>query len=157
MSTQLQTVMLCHLGNHQLAYKPPSCFDMSVSCVLSYSAQKELPWYSLFSRQRRTLLVSSSLSSALFFSNGIPFPLITRASNQLGANGPFPSSQIHHISLTTLPQDTPCPVEINYWLLSHTFPYYPRSPCVNIYNFNINCFSSQLLPLLLLIYFRVIH
>lgn len=138
MSTQLQTVMLCHLGNQQLAYKPPSCFNMSVSCVLSYSTQKELPCYSLFSRQRRTLLLSSSLSSALSFSNGIPFPLITRASNQLGANGPFPSSQIHHISLTTLLAP-----------LTHTFPYYPRSPCVNIYNFNINCFSSQLLPLLL--------
>lgn len=108
MFTKLQTVMLCHLGNHQLAYKPQSCFDTSVSCVLSYSAQKELPCYSLFSQQRRTLLVSSSLSSAHSFSNGIPFPLITRASNQLGANGPFPYSQIHHISFTTLPPSLSC-------------------------------------------------
>lgn len=108
MSTQLQTVMVCHLGNHQLAHKPPSCFDMSVSCVLSYSAQKELPCYSLFSRQRRTLLVSSSLSSALSFSNGVPFPFITRGSNQLRANGLFPSSQIHHIFLTTLPPSLSC-------------------------------------------------
>lgn len=161
MSTQLQIDMLCCLGRHQLAYSKLHSSYSWTTCLFHVFwvtvHNKNFHTAPLFpiNWQKGTFLLSSSPSSALSFARGIPFPLITRASNQLGANGPFPSCQIYRISLTTLPPSLPCG-NILLAPLTH-FPHYPCSPCVNIYHFNIKWSSSQLFPHLILIYFQVIH
>lgn len=129
--------------------------DLSVSCVLSDSTQKELPSWSLFSSKLTKTDFPPQLlpfiCSYFLKRNSLPF-------NHQGKQSAWSKWTVSLLpNLPHLFNNTAVLCALWKYTTGSSYTPFPRSPCVNIYHFNINCSSSQILPHLLLIYFQVIH